>query len=74
MYLNVPRVTISSLQRTTKPLTDNDVVCVFKSYEPAFYTVSPARFNELIGAEIKNNEYAEIIQALKDGRLIAEDL
>lgn len=56
MNLNVPRVTISSLQRTTKPLTENEIVCVFKQYDPAFYTVKPNRMRELLGAEQKLKE------------------
>ena len=33
-------VSISSLQRTTKPMLENDVVCVMKNNAPAFYSVS----------------------------------
>lgn len=56
MYWNLPSVTISSLQRTTKPLTDNEIVCVFKQCEPAFYTVKPERMKQLIDAEIMLNK------------------
>lgn len=45
-------VSISSLQRTTKPMTENDVVCVMKNNEPVFYTVSPERYAQLLDAEI----------------------
>lgn len=56
MYWDLPSVTISSLQRTTKPLTENDVVCVFKQCEPAFFTVKPSRMKELLDAEQKLKE------------------
>lgn len=51
MYWNLPNVTISSLQRTTKPLTENEIVCVFKQCEPAFFTVKPERMKQLLKAE-----------------------
>lgn len=41
-------VSISSLQKTSKPMLENDVVCVLKNNEPAFYTLSPERYNELL--------------------------
>lgn len=44
-------VSISSLQKTTKPMLENDVVCVLKNNEPAFYTVSVERMNELLSHE-----------------------
>lgn len=44
-------VSISSLQKTTKPMLENDVVCVLKNNEPAFYTVSPERMIELLNSE-----------------------
>lgn len=44
-------VSISSLQRTTKPMLENEVVCVMKNNEPVFYTVSPERMGELLNAE-----------------------
>ncbi|QYC51368.1 hypothetical protein [Acinetobacter phage vB_AbM_WUPSU] len=44
-------VSISSLQRTTKPMLENEVVCVMKNNEPVFYTVSPKRYAELLNAE-----------------------
>ena len=44
-------VSISSLQRTTKPMVENEVVCVMKNNEPIFYTVSPERMKELLNAE-----------------------
>lgn len=51
MFWKLPCVTISSLQRTTKPMFENEIVCVFKQSDPAFYTVSPDRFKQLIEAE-----------------------
>lgn len=56
MYWNYPSVTISSLQRTTKPLTENDMVCVFKNSEPSFYTIKPRRLKQLLDAEQKLKE------------------
>lgn len=44
-------VSISSLQKTTKPMLENDIVCVLKNNEPAFYTVSNDRMNELLNHE-----------------------
>lgn len=44
-------VSISSLQRTTKPMLENEVVCVMKNNEPVFYTVSPERMKQLLNAE-----------------------
>lgn len=44
-------VSISSLQRTTNPLLKNDVVCVLKNNSPAFYTIKPWRYAQLLRAE-----------------------
>ena len=44
-------VSISSLQRTTKPMMENEIVCVLKNNEPVFYTISPERMEKLINAE-----------------------
>lgn len=70
MYWDLPSVTISSLQRTTKPLLDNDVVCVFKQSEPAFYTVKPERMKQLIHAEMMldkiKKEQDNIIKVMSD--------
>lgn len=41
-------VSISSLQRTTKPMLENDVVCVMKNNEPVFYTVKPNLIDGLL--------------------------
>lgn len=40
-------VSISSLQKTTKPMIENDVVCVLKNNEPAFYTLSKNKYEEI---------------------------
>ena len=65
MYLKLPHVNISSLQRTTKPLVENDVVCVMRQYEPAFYTVLPERMNVLLESESKANSAVEKLNSLK---------
>lgn len=44
-------VSISSLQKTTKPMIENDIVCVMKNNEPVFYTVSPEKMKEFLDAE-----------------------
>ena len=44
-------VSISSLQKTTKPMMENDIVCVMKNNEPAFYTVTPERMKLLLNRE-----------------------
>ena len=44
-------VSISSLQKTTKPMIENEIVCVMKNNEPAFYTVTPERMKLLLGRE-----------------------
>ena len=44
-------VSISSLQKTTKPMIENDIVCVMKNNEPAFYTVTPERMKLLLNRE-----------------------
>lgn len=44
-------VSISSLQKTTKPMVENEIVCVLKNNEPAFYTVTPERMRLLLGRE-----------------------
>lgn len=46
-------VSISSLQRTTKPMLENDVVCVMKNNEPAFYSVSVKQMEYLKKCESK---------------------
>ena len=51
MNINFPVVSISSLQRTTKPIMENDIVCVMKNYKPAFYTIDPVRLDQLLRAE-----------------------
>ena len=51
MNINFPVVPISSLQRTTKPMMENDIVCVMKNYKPAFYTIDPVRLDQLLRAE-----------------------
>lgn len=43
-------VSISSLQRTTKPMTENEVTCVLKNNEPLFYTVSAEKMQEFNAA------------------------
>lgn len=63
MYLDLPSVTISSLQRTTKPLTENEIVCVFKQCEPAFFTVKPERMRILLNTEKEINYFSK---SLKD--------
>lgn len=68
MFWNIPSVTISSLQRTTKPLTDNEIVCVYKQSEPAFFTVKPEKMKELL------HDQERLIQAVKEGRLVSEGL
>ena len=62
MYWNLPSVTISSLQRTTKPLTDNEMVCVFKQCEPAFFTVKPSRMTELLNTEKEINYFSKSLE------------
>lgn len=44
-------VSISSLQKTTKPMVENEIVCVLKNNEPAFYTVTPERMRILLARE-----------------------
>ena len=49
-------VSISSLQRTTKPMLENDTVCVLKNNEPVFFTLSPERMWELTQKELRLNK------------------
>lgn len=62
MYWNLPNVTISSLQRTTKPLIENEIVCVFKQCEPAFFTVKPERMNDLLNTEKEINYFSKSLE------------
>ena len=74
MYWNLPSVTISSLQRTTKPLTENEIVCVYKQSEPAFFSVKPERMKELLEASDKLDEIRDLLDNLhSSGRLIYSD-
>ena len=59
MNINFPVVPISSLQRTTKPMMENDIVCVMKNNEPAFYTIDPVRLDQLLRAEKKLKEISK---------------
>lgn len=52
----IPTVTVSSLQRSTKPLHENDIVCVIKNSEPLFYTIKPERYAQLLETEKKLKE------------------
>jgi hypothetical protein len=44
-------ISISSIQKSNKELLSNDVVCVLKNNEPAFYAVSPDRMTQLLEYE-----------------------
>lgn len=44
-------VAISSLQKTTKPMIENDIVCVLKNSQPAFYTVTPEQMDYFLKME-----------------------
>ncbi|MER1952450.1 MAG: hypothetical protein ABS863_00435 [Aerococcus urinaeequi] len=48
LVLDIPHVSISSLQKSTKPMIENEVVCVMKNYVPAFYTINPKKMSEII--------------------------
>lgn len=56
MILSVPTVSISSIQRSNKPMLEKDLVCVVKNNKAAFYTISPERLYELLSAEEKLKE------------------
>lgn len=57
LALNVPHVSVSSLQKTTKPMMENDVVCVMKNYVPVFYTIKPEKLDEIISGNNDSIEY-----------------
>ncbi|MEG1233577.1 MAG: hypothetical protein RSE18_07050 [Acinetobacter sp.] len=74
LVLDIPHVSISSLQKSTKPMIENDVVCVLKNYTPAFYTVSPEKMMKLIDAESRAAMHLDALRKVASGELSAEDL
>ena len=70
MGLNMKFVSISSLQRTTKPMLENDVVCIMKNNEPAFYSISVKQMEYLkkcesmISDDEKMNVYDSVFWGL----------
>ena len=51
-------VSISSLQKTTKPMVENEIVCVLKNNEPAFYTISKEKYESMLDT---NNDEATML-------------
>lgn len=47
---------ISELKKNPVKASDYDIVCVLNRCKPAFYTVSPSRMAELLGAESRLQE------------------
>ena len=74
LVLDIPHVSISSLQKSTKPMIENDVVCVLKNYTPAFYSVSPDRMKELLDSESKAKMHLDALRKVANGELSADDL
>ena len=74
MINDIPLIPISSIQRTNDIMQKTPVTCVLKRNVPVFYTVLPERMEILLNAEKKLNDALEIIEAVKHGQLIAEDL
>lgn len=64
LVLNIPHVSISSLQKSTRPMIENDVVCVLKNYTPAFYTLSPKRISELLNTEKEINHFSKSLEEM----------